>query len=87
LKGEFIVTSLSPTTTYLEFNVYNSGNNLLATATGTDSTPVLQGTGQRGVNSYGTNSYDSFTLYSSGSSSYPLITGFILTADKENIKV
>jgi hypothetical protein len=67
LKGEFIVLSLSPTETYLEFNVYDGSGVLVATATGTDTTPVLQGTGQRGINSYGTNSYNSFALYSSES--------------------
>jgi hypothetical protein len=72
----------------LEFNVYDSGNNLLATATGIDSTPVLQGTGQRGINSYQINGYDNFTLYSDDTTTPPtIITGFTFTANKTNIKV
>jgi hypothetical protein len=73
----------------LEFNAYDSGGVLLATITGTDSTPILQGTGQRGINSYRIYGVDSFVLYSSESETIPspLLTGFILTADKENVKV
>lgn len=90
LKGEFIVKSLSSTETYLEFNVYNNSGVRIATATGTDTTAILQGTGQRGITSYGTNSYSSFVLYNEGSWSIvqpPIVTGFTFMADKETVKV
>ncbi|GHV25332.1 hypothetical protein FACS1894176_03550 [Bacteroidia bacterium] len=90
MKGEFIVNSLWADTTYLEFNVYNLSGDKLLTLTGTDSTPILQTSGQWGINSYDVSMFDDFSLYSGTEDTLvmpSLATDFTFTGNKESMKI
>ncbi|MDR0608219.1 MAG: hypothetical protein LBG52_07995 [Candidatus Peribacteria bacterium] len=90
MRGEFIVNSLSEDTTYLEFNVYDMTGNTLATITGTDSTPVLQTSGNWGISAYDRSSFDDFSLYSGNEDTLvvpPLAADFVFSGHKKTIKI
>jgi lysophospholipase L1-like esterase len=69
LKIEFIVNSVSPTLTRLTLNVYDSDDLLIASITGEDKYAEVQTTGQRGLNSYFSGTYDD-VIFSSRETSF-----------------
>jgi hypothetical protein len=78
LRGELIVTSLSSTSTELEWNIYYGNDNVVSAST-TDSTSGLHAVGQWGIYGYNNSGiYDDFTLSRKDEQ-------LSLSADNENI--